>query len=47
MPRIRPGGRSERRRRAALVCRLGEKMLLRAVLDELNQQLSLQRKQIG
>jgi hypothetical protein len=46
-PEIRPGGRSERRRRAALVCRLGEKMLLRAVLDELNQQLSLQRKQIG
>ena len=37
---VRPGARSERRRRAAIITRLGEKRLLRSVLGDLNAALA-------
>jgi len=45
--KMRAARRSERRQHAAVVCRLGEKNLLREVLDDLNHVLSSQRKQIS
>ena len=41
------GGQAERRRRAALTCRLSEKRLLRAVLEELHASLTELRKPQG
>lgn len=41
------GGQAERRHRAALTCRLGEKRLLRAVLEDLSQSLAELRKPQG
>jgi hypothetical protein len=38
-PAHSPGARSERRRYAALVCRLGEKLLLREILTDLDAEL--------